>query len=221
MSASVVACPGCGGPVTYGGAFCGYCRAPLVWDELPNVNQGAPITQYSFANHPPLPKMESVSRADGLLVNTGKSFIWPWFMPQMKRKDACVTLHAVAFDENTYVGIYARRAMDGSVARAYRLDVAPGLRTFRFVREVWNTKATRMRVVHPWERDAAIAPPSAPNKIELRFADSVFKVLVNDKRLATIIDPGFGFGELGWHVSRHADSGGSVLIQGLSVNRVA
>jgi hypothetical protein len=185
------------------------------------VHVGPPLTEVSFANHPPLPRMESMSRPDGLLVTTGKAFIWPWFVPKMKRKDACVTLRAVAFDENTYVGIYARRAMDGSVARGYRLDVASGLRTFRFVREVWNTKAARMRVVQPWERNAAIAPPHAPNKIELRFADSVFEVLVNDVRVATIIDPGFGFGEIGWHVSSHADSGGAVLIQGISVHRVA
>jgi hypothetical protein len=221
MNVSVVSCPSCGGPVTYGGGFCGYCRVPLAWDELPSVNVGALLTQVSFANQPPPSKMDAMTRPDGLLVKTNSSVVRPWFVPQMKRKDACVTLRAVAFDENTYVGIYARRAMDGGVARAYRLDVASGMRTFRFLREVWNTKVARMRLVQQWERNVAIAPPLAPNKIELRFADSVFKVLVNDVRVATIIDPGFGFGEIGWHVGSHEDAGGSVLIQGISVHRVA
>ena len=71
---------------------------------------------------------------------------------------------------------------------------------------------TYVDVINEWEFCSAIRGVGATNDVELRFADSVFQIVLNDVRVTTIVDAAFGFGGLAWVVGSHGGPA-QVLLQ--------
>ncbi len=65
--------------------------------------------------------------------------------------------------------------------------------------------------IAPWEFSPLIGGVGTVNDVELRFADSVFQVVLNGQRVATIVDASFGFGGLAWVVGSHPTASRVVL----------
>ena len=71
-------------------------------------------------------------------------------------------------------------------------------------RESWWKTKTYVDVINEWEFHPAIRGVGVVNDVELRFADSVFQIVLNDVRVATIVDASFLFGGMAWVAASRA-----------------
>ena len=199
MSAAVLTCEHCGGPLAYAAPTCAYCHAPQQWERHVSIERGSAFVEAALAHEPMTdPPRQASRRADGLLLDIEKAdwHVWHRFGPRIR--NGCVAVRGRALDGNGSFGAYARMHAEGEARAAYALMVYPVHRAWRLRRELWWPSAAFADVILDWEHTTALAGVGQDNEVELRFADSVFQVVFNGHRVATLIDASFGFGMLGW-----------------------
>jgi hypothetical protein len=199
VSARVLTCEQCGGPLVYGAPACAYCHAPQQWERLVSIERGSAFVENAFVQEPmlDLPR-EATRREDGILLDIEKRnwHVWHRFGPHLR--NGCFAVRGRALDPHGIFGIYARMHTEGQARAAYELMVYPAHRAWRMRRTLWWPSETHTDVVLDWEHTSLLAGVGSENEVELRCADSVFQVVFNGHRVATLIDASFGFGMLGW-----------------------
>ena len=200
----VLSCERCGGPIQYGSTFCAYCRTPLQWGRHVAIERGEPFFTMNLAQDKlPGGGKTVTQRHDGTLVPVEKADweLWGEFAPKLR--DGCMALRGVALDPNADFGVYVRLHSEGEAKTVYQLKIYPAFRTWRMRRESWWKTKTFADIMNDWEFCSAIRGVGQVNDVELRFADSVFQIVLNDFRVTTIVDASFGFGGLAWVVGSH------------------
>jgi hypothetical protein len=202
----VMACERCGGPLTYGAAFCAYCRTPLQWSRHLVIERGEPYFTSDFSRDPLPGGWKTITqRPDGTLVDIEKDNWELWGQFGSKQlKDGCVAVRGVAMDPDGSLGVYARLHQEGEAKTVYQVKVYPAFRVWRMRRESWWKTKTYVDVINDWEFHPAIRGVGQVNDVELRFADSVFQIVLNDVRVSTIVDASFGFGGIAWVAASHS-----------------
>lgn len=212
MSSKALTCQNCGGPLSFGAPFCAYCRVPLQWGRHVSIERGELFFSRDFSRDP-LPNCTvGKRRADGTVVALEKDNWERWGTFEPKVRDACVALRGVALDANGGLGVYARVHTQGDTKAAYQLKIYPAFRSWRLRREAWSKKTTHTQAIVDWEFSPYIGGVGVSNEVELRFADSVFQVVLNGHSVATMVDASFGFGMLGWVVGSFPTTA-EVLVQ--------
>jgi hypothetical protein len=204
VSGRQLSCENCGGPLTYGSAFCAYCRRPLQWGRHVAIERGEQFFVKDFSRDPlPGGGTATQKRHDGALVSVEKENWERWGSFDPKLRNACVAVRGVAFDASADFGVYARMHAQGDAKAAYQLKIYPAFRSWRLRREAWIAKTTHVSSIVDWEFSPLIGGIGTINEVELRFFDSVFQVVVNGQNVTTVVDASFGFGLLGWVCGSH------------------
>jgi len=222
-----LSCAHCGGPVGYGEPSCRWCSSPLSWSQIPRLERGG-ARRVVDLRHAPLPgpvsPVSSVPCDGGLEVSLdAKKMVSGHTDDAMA--EVAVTLTGAALDRTGAFGVLARRATTGSVACAYALTVRPGLRTWAVSALLWGSRGatrgkTEARVLRPPTFHEAVRGPGEWNAVELRAADHLLEVRVNDVVITTLVDGVFGFGSPGWRVVAH-DAPSRVQLHAFSVHELA
>jgi hypothetical protein len=220
MIAHVLTCRACGAPITFGAPFCSYCRAPAVWGDTVDLERGDDVVAFDMVRGSPPANVPGTHTRAGLLVES-KADTFSHHVVSRPMRDACVTIRGTTLDASGTLGIFARLNTQGSIKTAYDLRVYPALRSFTFRRIVWGTKKTHASAMRESEHSRFILPPNTMNEIELRYADSVFQIVINGKRVATVIDPSFGYGAVAWRAGAMPQMDSRVLIESVYVRRVS
>jgi hypothetical protein len=216
--ASHVECPYCSAPANYGAPFCAYCRAPLTWGQGLDLEPGDVIDQLDFRSPPR--DSPGTRRHDGLLVRADADRFEHSIVSRPLR-NGCVAVRAVALDPYGTFGAFVRLNKEGALRTAYDFKIYPALKTFYLRRIIWGTKTTHGTTIIDWHHAPSMAPPGTPNDAELRFADSIFQIVINGVRVATVVDPAFGFGAVAWRVGAMPQSAAQVLLTALTIRRVS
>lgn len=201
MSGKILECDHCGGPVPFRAPFCAYCRAPLTWEGTPRLERGAPFlskryprdgAQLTFTTT----RAEHVAEGTILHVQNPTRFL------ELDRptRDVCAVLDAVTLDRGAAFGVVVRSFVDAELFSGYAAMICPGFRSLRLARIVEGATVSTMRVLSDWEMTEAMRPQGQPNQIEIRVADSLFEVLVNDVRVISTLESGVVFGAVGFRV---------------------
>jgi len=202
-----LSCSHCGGPVGYGDPACRWCSSPLSWPQVPRLQRGAPRCVVDLRTAPlpgPVSTLSSVPCEGGVEIAVeAKQMVSGHTEDGLT--EVAVGLTGAALDRNGAFGVLARRSSTGSVACAYALTVRPGLRTWAMSALLWGSQGTtrgktEVRVLRPPTFHEAVQGVGAWNEVELRAADHLLEVRVNDVVLATLVDGVFGFGSPGWRV---------------------
>ncbi len=222
VAAKSLNCAHCGGPLTYLSAFCNYCRTALVWDYEPELHPGTPYHLVDFRRDP-VPGYEngglpSVRKADGTLLDCSPNSSWSGQMKAQVRNGA-VELVATCVDRNGGCGVSARVHSIGDAQCAYALHVRPAFHSFQLERRLWSTEEVQIQVLRAWETTFAVAPVGQPNRVELRFADSILEIFINGQHLARVIDAHLGFGKVGWRATGYSQPA-QVMLTSLALRRV-
>lgn len=195
----VMTCPQCGAPTTFGAMSCGYCRAPLTWDQIPQLQPGPARFHHSFSQGALGPVSTPTFRVD----ERGATFQLPQRgmnsgAASMLARHGAVRLSGKTHDEGGAFGVLARISTIVGARMAYALTLRPGTRSVQLTRMIWADGKTVVRPLRPWICHPAIHPAGEDNLLELRFADSVLQTVVNDTPLGAIEDASFRFGAVGW-----------------------
>lgn len=193
-------CERCGAPVTFGSPFCGYCRAPLVWEDRPLLLRGAALETA---------KGKDFNLKDRAMV-TG--------LFQQPRRNGAVLAEGKTRGRNAGFGVMARVSTAGSYRMAYALSLRPAHRSFQLSQVIWGDGKTEQRVLYAWECHPAAKGEGESNTLELRFADSLLQVVINGTRAASLVDAAFGFGQPGWRALCYGADACEVSLTQLTVH---
>ncbi len=205
------ACPSCESPVELAEELCLYCGAPNSWGDDIGIERGAEIAS---AHCPrdllPSETTRRPAHASGSLVDLGVS---RWASGDIGPKIAsgCVTIGATCLDENGYFGTFTRQRHHGGIRTGYGVDVCPGTRSFRVVRQLLGKTSHVHRLVG-WRTSPAIKRPGKHNQLEVRFAGPWLHVLIGSERVAILNDDAFGYGQSCWHADATSAGPASVVI---------
>ncbi len=190
MNPRVMTCSFCGAPVQFGDAFCAYCRAPLTWTGgIPEIGRGPRLADFEFG------------RKGELVTAEPRKVCWGSMGPAVR--NGCAVLRFTAWDVGS-VSLLFRTNQNGKdgdgYCSAYEVRAEPGYRAFQLISVLWHDELEDVRIVRPFENEAALQGPGQPNEIEARFADSVLQIAINGRLVTTAVDSMFGFGNIGWRV---------------------
>jgi hypothetical protein len=164
-----------------------------------SIERGSAFVDNAFTGEPTsdLPS-QATRREDGIFLEIEKRnwHVWHRFGPQLR--NGCVAVRGRALDSHGIFGLYARMHAEGDARAAYELMVYPAHRAWRMRRTLWLQSEAHTDVILDWEHTSLLAGVGNESEVELRFADSVFQVVLNGRRVATLIDASYGFGMLGW-----------------------
>ncbi len=220
LGPSALACKNCGGPISFNGTFCSYCRAPQAVSALPELQRGEPYFSLDFTRDQ-LPGGEStnaVRRADGILLDVPARGMLLGDVGQPMR-DSCVSMSGICLSPHVTMGVMARMNRIESARVGYTLQIRPGFRTYCLRRVLTTPQETILEPLRDWEVTREVAPVGQPNHIELRFAESVLTVAINGSVVTTLIDARFGFGLAGWRLTTF-DERGQVLLRSFEIRAV-
>jgi len=203
-----LSCAHCGGPVGYGDPTCRWCSSPLSWPSVPRLQRGAERLVVDLRHDPlpgPVSPLSATACEAGLEVTVGAKKMVSGHTDH-GLSEAAVSLTGLALDRCGGIGVLARRSTTGTVACAYALTVRPGRRTWTISALLWGSQGstrgkTEVRVLRAPTFHPAVAGVGAWNVVELRTADHLLEVRVNDVVVETLVDGVFGFGSPGWRVT--------------------
>ena len=200
--ARTLRCAACGAPVEFQSPFCAYCRVPLTWGASLDVEPGRSLWTVDLRREP-LPS-EATFGADvtvtpeGRMLTLDGSVTFRGLMTTPPLRDACASVVATCWEPNLGFGVTGRTHTEGHAQSAYTLMVNPTARVYRVDRRLWTKTETHIEVMRNWEVTSSLAGLGAPNRVELRYADAVFQIVINGAHVASLVDARFGFGRVGW-----------------------
>jgi hypothetical protein len=103
-----------------------------------------------------------------------------------------------AFDRAGAFAAVVRARAEGKIMGAYVAVVAPGRRSVRPWRAIEGQTVSETMPPRDRAHSPHVAPPGAPDVVELRAADAILRVFVNGRRVLSAEDAGLGFGAYGW-----------------------
>jgi len=217
MSSHTLTCPQCGAPVTFRSSFCAYCRAPLAAALAPKLERGAPLALNDLKGGITLPfAQHAVPRPGrGLEFTLPETGAWREPVGPLVR-DSVARVAAVCHDAHGSFGVGARCHRLGSVIAGYRVVLRPAYRDFSVVRFASYPGGVYVANVLPPRPSEMIAGVGQRNTVEIRCADSLFTVLVNDRHAHTFEDAHFVFGHDVWLVGA-AQPGARVTLESVDV----
>jgi hypothetical protein len=196
-----VSCDHCGAPVTFQAPFCSYCRAVLTWGSSLDIEPGKVFTALDLTRDA-LPGTEGWTKVlsavqDGKIITIDGEGSHSGTFPFVLR-DACISASAVCLEPNVAFGVTGRLHKAGAATSTYVAQIHAAVRAYRVQRILWTMKENYIDVIRDWEFVPAIGGIGTLNHLEMRFADSVFQVLINGTNVASFVDAKFGFGHVGW-----------------------
>lgn len=220
---NALTCDNCGAPTAYLASRCAYCQAPLTWHEVPELRAGAVLRRFDLRRGEPMPGMDQMP---GVELRPGAGAMIPieagrnaYLGARVPRRDAAVSLTAVALHESVTLGIDFRVTGIGRARTAYTVKISPRLRAFRIARILNTGKSLYLEELRVMETVEAIAGVGEPNVLDVRFADSVISVRVNGAHLGSFVDARYLYGDHGFSVGAlHAP--GQALIAELEVREI-
>ncbi|HEY8072820.1 MAG TPA: hypothetical protein VIF62_01890 [Labilithrix sp.] len=218
--ARVLECVRCGAAVAFRAPACLYCRAAQTWSDAPPIlHRTARIFGHRYPPDPPLGATvlkDVVATPEGARVSVGSKRSKLAVSTAVQRRNGCVAVTGVALDADMGFGALVRAYAEGSIFGAYSAVVVPAYRAVALSRLLEGGEVSELIELSGWESTTAVRPLGEPNTVEIRYADSVLQVLVNDVRIITFVDAGIGYGKIGWRAVSLGDPG-SVLLRGIEV----
>jgi len=216
-------CNKCGGPVSFMSAFCPWCRVPLTWSDVPHLGRGAVIVERQYGREPQL--SPELAKWKG----RPEPGVGVWFDMQTNKStrgkivrpiaDVAATLTCIVHDSGGF-GLYVRAHDAQDAVVCYVMRVRPMYRSYNFMRLASAAGVVHLDRIRPWEAVSVVRPAGQSNTIEVRCADSIFNLFVNDTHVATVVDARFGFGEVHWELSAY-DAPSRICLVSASVHHVA
>jgi hypothetical protein len=158
---------------------------------------------------------------EGRLMTINGNHAYSGTLPGVLR-DACVSVSAVCHEPRCGFGVTGRVQKTGMASTSYSLMVHPDVRAYRVQRLLVTKEKSFVETLHDWEVVPAVGGIGALNRVELRYADSAFQVVINGVKVASLVDARFGFGDTGWRATSYADfpQKKRILFRSMDVRRV-
>jgi hypothetical protein len=221
-----LSCERCGGPVAFQAPFCGYCRAPIHWSPLLDIEPAGDFAALDLREQA-LPGEQGLAKVisagpEGRLLTINGTAAYSGTLPKALR-DACVSIRAVCFEPSCGFGVIGRVQKTGTASSSYSLMVHPAVRAYRVQRLLVTKHRTHVEALHDWEVVPAVGGLGVVNHVELRYADSAFQVVINGVKVASLVDARFGFGAVGWRATSYGEipQRKRILFRSLEVRWVA
>ncbi len=161
------------------------------------------VHDFAQADPPnPVTRPDFVRGPVGCSFSVGERVTCSGSLPTAWRNGALRLTGSVDGDSG-FFSLLARLGQVGGARFAYALTVRPGLRSLSLARLGWGDGKSYVSNLRPWSFHPEIPGPGVSLDLELRFADSVMQVVVDDHALFTVEDAGFGFGRVGWRVGTY------------------
>ena len=216
-------CPNCGGPTTYRARTCGFCGGALTWIGDLLLSRGAEVETYELAKvalPDPVSKVHPKKVQGGVQLNLERSQLHSGLL-KAPRRNGTVIIDGVCLDDAGAFGVLLRVSAVADSRVGYAITLRPGRRSVQVVRLAWNTSCTStQRVLSAWQAHPQVHPVGVANRLEVRAADSMIQVLVNDQPISEVIDASFGWGRAGWRALA-VDGSARVQLQRVGLFEVA
>lgn len=216
MSLPALTCPHCGAPVGLASTFCAYCRAPIHVRQLYEID--APrhprVLDFTVGASPPPqlgPYAESV-RGVGLRLTapSQRSIV---VLDGSSCRNASTALTATVHDPDGCLELGARVSDVGEARVGYGLRVQPHVGAWSLVRFVGVPGGPpAMAVLHQERHDPRATRGAARVRVELRIADCLLQVRIDDHLVHRAEDPCFRFGKQQWGVGSLGRQASATLI---------
>lgn len=202
MSIAELTCPHCGAPVDLRATFCAYCRAPLDVRKLLEIDASTDrrILDFTTGVTPPgtIPGTFTPIRGAGAMVRVSAGTSTIVFAGQPCR-NASAALTGIVHDPDGGLVVGVRIARLGAARAGYLLRVRPALGEWSLLRFIGAPGLPALRDTLAEDRGvASFTGVGQALRIELRAADTLLQVRVNDRLVGKAEDPYFGFGEQQW-----------------------
>jgi hypothetical protein len=218
-------------------ARCDECQVALEWDGLPRakhpfIRPGDPLLYFDLSRMPlpgqanPAGTLGDGTRFEqtpqGSMVHVVPKRAIECLDKRLRARDACVRAAFIALDPGLWLGCMARIERLSTVTTQYLFVVDASSGRMRLTRGFSGSKETDYADLLPSAPTVRVAPPGAPNVIELRVQGPTLEARVNDVHVATVHDPVLGIGAFGLRASASANAPGPqrVLVQWFEVRQV-
>lgn len=227
-AARVCRCEACGAPVAWREARCAYCRAPQAWVTGAAIERAGELVRWDLRARPleawlghgearSTQSLPSTPEGVVLRADAGRADRGP-VGPSVR--DAAVRVEGLCRGEGSYFGALARLQDLGVTEVSYCAQVRPALRAVALYQRVGGAEHAHLLPVAPWRVVPAVLGEGAWNAVELRAADALLQVFVNDVLALSVEDADLTYGRLGWEAGSLGASSSHVVLRAIEAWRV-
>lgn len=216
MTLQALSCPHCGAPVGLRSTFCGYCRAPIHVRQLLQIDASSEkrVVDFTLGAVPPALANAEASAVRGVGVRVVLRAGTGLFVPEGQPcRNVSAALTGMVHDPDSGLDVGVRSTSLGKARAAYMLRVRPAFGLWALFRMI--TVPGRAGARDKLGGDQGLPEITGFDramKVELRAADALLQVWLNDKLVGRAEDPYFGFGVPQWGASSHGKPSRATLV---------